>query len=329
MRRLALVLLLLAPAFAELGTTRVATWRDDRTAAFMLMFDDSWPSHWQVAAPELVKRGLIATFYINPGKGEYAKFAKHWQDELWRQGMVYGDHTMTHKGVKDLADAEHEIGDCAAAIRKILPNSEHKLVSYGQPGVGKGAWNISAAELDTLLKKHHLVSRPTFDGHGAVYHWQKAEQMLALADKAIASRGLEYLVVHGVERITPDWHYQDFWALKQTILFTLLDGLKERSDKGDLWVTDHISAHQYATERATAKVKVVTASDTQLVVEATCDADPVWYDLPLTLVSTVPAGWGECVVSQGPQQTRATAKDGVLRYLAVPNGQRVTVVPAK
>ena len=77
------------------------------------MFDDSYPSHWQVAVPELVKRGRVATFYLNPGKAEFQKFKEHWGKELWQQGMVYGDHTMTHKGVKDFENADWEIGQCA------------------------------------------------------------------------------------------------------------------------------------------------------------------------------------------------------------------------
>lgn len=38
--------LLACSAVAESGATRIAKWRDDRTAAFLLMFDDSWPSHF-------------------------------------------------------------------------------------------------------------------------------------------------------------------------------------------------------------------------------------------------------------------------------------------
>ena len=38
------------------GATRVAKWKGDQTAAFLLMFDDSWPSHFQVAAPALAER---------------------------------------------------------------------------------------------------------------------------------------------------------------------------------------------------------------------------------------------------------------------------------
>ncbi|HSJ04389.1 MAG TPA: polysaccharide deacetylase family protein, partial [Verrucomicrobium sp.] len=202
---------------ATVGETRIARWKDDCSAAFLLMFDDSWPSHFQVAAPELVKRGMIATFYINPAKGEYQKFATEWQDKLWKQGMVYGNHTMTHKGVKDMESAEWEIGECSRIIRQIGEGKADRLVSYGQPGVPQDAWKITPAQLEELLKKHHLVSRPAFDGHGAVYHLKTAAEMLALADKAIASKGMEYVVVHGLERKAPNWGYQDFWPLPQQV----------------------------------------------------------------------------------------------------------------
>ncbi|MEI8195866.1 MAG: polysaccharide deacetylase family protein [Phycisphaerae bacterium] len=208
------------------GTTQIAKWKDDKKAVFLLMFDDSCPSHWQVAIPALVERKMIATFYINPGKAEYSKFKSKWEGEIWKSGMVYGDHTMTHQGVKDLDNAEVEIGKCAQIITDIGSGKKPRLISWGMPGVGPGQWNISAEQLKSLLKKYHLVDRPTFAGHGAVYHWQKTEQMLALADKGIKAGDMEYLVIHGLERITPNWGYQDFWALKQEILFGVLDGLK-------------------------------------------------------------------------------------------------------
>ena len=320
---LLLVTMMAGSLSAAPGETRVARWQGDKTAAFMLMFDDSWPSHWQVAVPELAKRGLTATFYVCPGKGEHAKFEKTWHDELWRQGMAYGDHTMTHKGVKDVASAEVEIGDCAKWIREATGKKPGELVSYGQPGVGPNDWNITAAELATLLAKHNLISRPTFDGHGAVYHWQTTEQMLALADKGIAAKGLEYLVIHGVERITPNWGYQDFWALKQTVFLPLLDGLKERVDRGDLWVTDHISAHQYATERDKAAVQVLESTADAIRLTLTHTADAQLYDLPLTLVTGVPADWAKVSISQGETKVVVEAKAGAATYQARPNAGEV------
>lgn len=309
------------------GETRVARWKDDATAAFLLMYDDSWPSHFQVAVPELVKRGMVGTFYINPGKGEYKKFAAEWEEKLWKQGMVYGNHTMTHKGVKDMENAEWEIGECARIIRSFGEGKADRLVSYGQPGVPKGTWNITPEQLDELLKKHHLISRPTFDGHGAVYHLKTSAEVLALADKAIQAKGMEYLVIHGLERMAPNWGYQDFWPFPQKVYTEILDGLKERRDKGQLWITDHISQHQYETEREGASVKVLEAGEKGIKLELKTTADAKYYDQPLTLVTQVPAAWRKATATQGGKSATVPVKDGKAVFDAVPDGSVITLAP--
>src|ERR1043165_8143557 len=100
MRPSGLVLRLLIPAplaaADKPGTTRVATWKDDKQAAFMLMFDDSCQTHVKNAIPELVKRGMVGTFYLNPGSGHYAALKNNWEKthvknaipELVKRGMV-------------------------------------------------------------------------------------------------------------------------------------------------------------------------------------------------------------------------------------------------
>ncbi|MEI7731271.1 MAG: polysaccharide deacetylase family protein [Verrucomicrobiota bacterium] len=309
-----------------LGSTRVARWKDDRKAAFLLMFDDSWPSHWQVAVPELLKRGMTATFYINPGKGEYKKFSGEWETNLWRQGMVYGNHTMTHQGATNVADADREITECNRAILRMVPGNEPRLISWGMPGVK--TWNLTPVETQQLLEKNHLISRPDFKNHGAVYHLKTTAEMLALADRAIATNGMEYLVIHGVERIKPNWSYQDFWALKQDVFLPLLDALKERRDAGQLWITDHISMHKYATEQATAKVRVLDASERSLRLELTSAAAAQLYDAPLTLITAVPAAWQQCGIVQGTNRTVRLAAKGQLLFDAVPNGGTITLQPA-
>jgi hypothetical protein len=310
------------------GTARIAHWKDDSKAAFLLMFDDSWPSHWQVAVPALAARKMTATFYINPGKGEYLKFKDKWEKEVWTNGVVLGVHTMTHQGVKDVANAEYEIGECTRIVAATGSGKTPRLISWAMPGVGPGKWNISAEELQTLLKKHHLIDRPTFNGHGVVYHLQKTEQMLALADKAIASGGMEYLIAHGVER-GPDmnWGYQDFWAWKQEIFHAVLDGLAQRRDRGELWIADHISYHQYVTERDTAKIATTQADARRMVLRLTCEADPVFYDHPLTIVCTVPAGWRTCRVTQGRTSSRVESNNGTVMFDALPGPTPIEISP--
>jgi len=317
------------PIAASSGGTRIARWKDDCTATFLLMFDDSYASHWQVAAPELVKRSMIATFYINPGKGEYKQAASHWETELWRQGMVYADHTMTHQGFADLEGAEREIGDCADIIRRTVPGPRRRLLSFGRPGLPPGRWNISPEEFAALLLRHDLIDRPTFDKHGAVYHLQTAEQMLALADRAVAAQGMEYLIIHGVERIGPNVKWQDFWALKQDVFLPLLDGLQQRQAQRQLWVTDHISQHQYETERDSAELSARVAEDGSLRIELTCQADPLLYSLPLTLLTDIPRSWQAARVTQGDRDVRMVITDRVIRYDAVPGGGPIVIRPLR
>lgn len=320
----------LAPvSYAGAGDTKIAKWDGDKKAVFLLMFDDSWPSHFEVAMPELQKRDMIATFYINPGKGEYKVFKGKWENELWKTGMVYGNHTFTHQGVRDFEHAKQEIGQANEAILNAVPGKKPRLISYAQPGVGPGKWNINGEQLKEIMKENHLIDRGDFRGHGAVYHWKTAEEMLALADKAIKEGGMEYLVIHGVERRKPqNTSYQDFWALNQDIYRAVLDGLKERRDKGDLWITDHISYYKYLTERQTAKVKTLSADAKEIRLELTCDADKDLYDQPLTLLTNVPAGWTTCAITQGDAKSSASVKDGVLMFNAVPNAGPITVSPA-
>ena len=308
---------------SAIGDTTVAKWKGGKTAAFLLMFDDSWPSHFQVAVPALVERGMTATFYINPGKGEYKACSNEWEHNVWKQGMVYGNHTYAHSSVTNAVQAESVIAKCNDEILRIVPGRVPRLISYGQPGVDK--WNVKPEEMNAILAKHHLISRPPFSGHGAVYHWQTTEQMLALADKAIASQGIDYLVIHGVERIKPNWSYQDFWALKQTVFFPLLDGLKERRDQGKLWITDHITAHQYETERNTAKVQIIAKKSNGVRLKLSCEADPAFYDEPLTLMTRVPQSWTQCMLAQGGTNTALKVSGGTVVYDVVPDGRVVTL----
>jgi len=325
-RVLGLTLIIISVTMAgdnETGSTKIAKWKDGKCAAFLLMFDDSWPSHFQVAAPALKERNMVATFYINPGKGEYRKFKDEWEQNAWRMGMVYGNHTYAHTSVTNAIQAEEVISRCNTEIIRIQPGKPKHLVSYGQPGVKE--WKVSKDEMSFILSRYNLVDRPPFRDHGAVYHLKTTEQMLALADRAIASQGLEYLVIHGVERIKPAWKYQDFWALKQDIFFPLLDGLKERSDQGKLWITDHISAHKYETEREKTHVRLLDRGEHEIQLELNCSADPSLYDEPLTLITQVPSTWKNCTLSQGTNRLNMAISKSAVQYSATPGGGPITL----
>ena len=65
-------------------------------------------------------------------------------------------------------------------------------------------------------------------------------------------------------------------------------------------------------------MRTLEAAPQRFRLELTCTADPVAYDLPLTLVTSVPAAWKEAVVEQGGQRRTVTARNGVIRFDAKP-----------
>jgi hypothetical protein len=317
-----------AQAQPNVGDNTIATWQDNHTAAFMLLFDDSWPSHFQVAIPALIERNMIGTFYINPGKGEYKAHKDKWENELWKTGMVYGNHTMTHKGVKDFQDAQHEIGDCTQRILDIVPGNKPRLISWAKPGVGKGKWNITGDELEQILKPNNLITRPPFKDHGAVYHLKKLEQYTLLVDKAIEQQNAGYVIIHGLERRAPMiTKWQDFWPMNQDLYYQLLDYMASKRDAGQLWITDHISIHQYETQRQTAKVQTVKQNDKSITLKLTCAADPQFYDLPMTLNTRVPSTWQNVKVTQGDTTSNVSVRDGIVTYHARPDGSAIHIQP--
>lgn len=329
----------LSTAQAAVGDSQIANWKGNKTAAFLLMFSDSVPSHYQIVVPELIKRNLIATFYVNPGGNKWNNSKdptpkNQWENVIPKTGMVYGNHTMTHNGVKDLENAEYEIGDCTKIILKLCyPDGKPHLVSWNMPGLAKGKWNITKDELKTLLDKYNLIEKPAFDAkHGAFFGVKTTAEMLALADKAIAEKGMEYLIIHGVERRAdegdPKWSWQDYWALNKDIFREVLDGIAKRKEAGDLWVTDHISEYKYKMERDNKPVlQVQKASNQQIQLKLTGTLDPALYDMPLTVTTQVPATWTAAVVTQGTSSATVPVVKGVIQYDALPNGTIITAVP--
>ena len=304
-----------ATAADAVGSTKVAHWKDDKACAFILMFDDSASTDVTNVVPELTKRGFTGTFYVNPGSGQWAAKRQAWEKDIPGAGFELANHTFTHKGGKTVDEIAIEISKANEAIHAATPNLPWpRLVSYGQPGgIKKENWPATKEELAALLVQNHLIDRPDFGGRGAIINLKTSAEMLAHADKAIASHAMECIVFHGVGG--------DWIVTPLPMFIEVLDGLVARQDK--LWLTGHIPAHQYATERDAAKVTVGATTATTIKLTLACTADPQFYDQPLTLLTAVPAGWTACTVDQGKHHGDATVHDGVARYDALPGSEIV------
>ena len=318
-------------ASAAVGDATVAKWADDARGAFMLMFDDGWPSLWQAAMPALEARNLPADFYIIPEKGEFKVFENVWKEKFKNPLFRFGNHTWTHGGFDDYEGAVQEFGKCTDYLRANVPGKPDRLISYAQPGVPGGRWNINREQEEQICRDQGLVARPPFHDHGATFHLKNKDELLSKAKKAAAEGIAEYVIFHGVEVDDPKRGYQDFWAVPVKEYIPFFDEVAAMRDRGEIWVADHISVHQYETERATAKVRATKDGTKGIRLAVTCDADPKLYDYPLTLKVEVPPAWKAAKFRQGKDGEVATVRveNGVALVKAVPNGTPVDVVESK
>lgn len=298
-----------AAADADAG---ILKWKDGKQAVFMLAFDDSCASHVDNAIPELVKRGLVGTFYINPGNGPFQSRKSAWENDIPKTGMAYGNHTFKHKGAPSVEVLDEELALCSEVITRCFPDRKQpRLVSFGRPG--GVPWTISDDEKNALLKKYNLVERPSFFGYP--FHVKTKEDVLKLVDKAIAKGDMGHLDFHGVGG--------DWLTTPMDIFIALIDKLEACKDV--VWVTDAVSYHQYVVERKGAELKVVAKTDDTIKLHLACTTDPALYDLPLSLQVRVPPQWKAGAVTQGRDTLDAQIVDGALRFAASPVSGEITV----
>lgn len=302
-----------AGAFAGVGDAEVMKWHGGAKGAFMLMFDDGWPSAFQAAIPALEERNLPGDFYIIPTKGEFKVFEKKWQEIVRTKPLVHiGNHTWTHNGFDDYDGAVQEFKKCTDYILENVPGRKPRLISYAQPGVKAGRWNINGEQEKQICREQNLIPRPDFRGRGATYHLKNKDDMLAQAKKAVREGIAECVIFHGVEVADPKRGYQDFWAMPVKEYIPFFDEVAAMRDAGELWVADHISVHSYETERKTAKVETLKKGAKGILLKVTCDADPELYVQPLTLKVEVPKSWKAASFRQG--------KDGKVEIVRVEDG---------
>jgi len=314
-----------AKAESAPSSTEILRWHDGKKAVCLLYFDDSLPSHIQTVIPELKKRGMAGTFYLNPGTPQYKKQAEAWEKTAPGPGIEYGNHTFTHSGAMSLAQFDEELEKTTEAINRAYPNRKQpRLISFAMPGVPPEKWGISEAERNQAVEKHHLVMRPgyvslkpgAFGPGGTVFGTkEEIDKVCGLVDAAIAKGEMVAFLFHGVGGEWLTSSPESFMAILDK-----LDACREQ-----LWVTDPISWYQYDTERKTAKVQTLPSDNGQLRFQLSCQSDPVFYDLPLTLLTQVPPQWKQCEIIQGDTQIKLPVVDGAVRYQAIPGAKEIII----
>ncbi len=181
------------------GDTRILKWPDGKKAVFQLQFDDNSPTQLRRAIPELCRRRMVGTIYVNPANEPWKTDEESWLHPA--PGIEYANHTYSHVGATSFAQLDDELARCGEVIARCYPERPWpRLLSFGQPG--GVPWTVTPAEVERALAEHHLINRPQFKGYPFQFQDGLGE-ILALVDTALANGGMEYYVFHGVGG---DWH---------------------------------------------------------------------------------------------------------------------------
>jgi len=175
-----------------------------------MVFDDSCPSHREVAVPALLERGLVGTFYILPA----SKFhdAGFWSSVVREPGVVLANHTFTHAGARSVEEAEEDILRADRLIDELerAGRPEGEVVDPNDAAYGAGRavtaeelgakqarrarsfcipggvpWLLTPAQTRGLMEKYHLIHRPRTRNYRA--DTMSAEELLGAPDRALAA----------------------------------------------------------------------------------------------------------------------------------------------
>jgi hypothetical protein len=285
----------------SIGETHICRWKDGKTAAYSLGGDDSLHSQLFFAIPEMNRRGLPGTLWVNPGRGGAVNYKN--RDDEWAEcwiacyadwvaaaarGHDFGNHTLYHLGAASYEQAEQEIHQTAEAIWRANPRQRLQFFLRGV----STTCQITDQELEEILARYDCVR-----GRGG------------------GTEDPTWEVDPGADTLRG---YVDGEAS-----IALLDYLVEKRDQ--VWCGTHTQVHKYDQERSTASVHLPEAAQTQVRLELTSAKDPRLYDYPLTLRTRLPAGWQVTGVTQDGMALPYVVGTGAVQYEARPGKGEIRI----
>lgn len=275
----------------------IAKWYQNKTAAVSLRFDDSRESQVKYAVPILNEYGFLATFMVNPGNPEFQKYKDFWENELPEMGHRMGNHTMHHRGAKNLEEADYEIGEVTRLIWRLYPDSgKLNVFASGGGGLKWGGklWEHADKKYKMLVKKYDLID--LYDG----FHQSKPynstdtpEQYCKIIEQTIRKGEYQAFHFHNVgisdfkDKLKRLFRGVSL-AIDVETFRKILDCLKERKDV--LWIAPIIDILKYESEYKSASIEILKYHEKEIDMKLKIGTDASLYNQPLTLIIPIVGG---------------------------------------
>ncbi len=299
------------------GQTDILRWKDGRTGAISLTYDDNRPDHICFAWPAMQARGLVGTFNVIAGES-YFEWNKAAFTTMAQQGNEMGDHTLHHQRClivppeQDPTNAyfhslEQLDQDCRTAVSILSPlGPTHFVPTFCYPG------GVQSAETRAVIATHFLSARlsnvglhvnppnppdmymlaASYVGNGWEPGWDDyayADGMLdSFLNGALNQAGWVIEEYHDLE-------WPGYSALNLDAYYDHLDDLQAAVTAGSLWVAPQGVVTRYIYSRKAASITVLSSQPDKITLVIDDGLDGQLFDVPLTVRTKIPPAWGSSV----------------------------------
>lgn len=271
-------------------TVSITQWPEGRKSALVIRFDDSTPDHLEFAVPELEKRGLRGTFYVNLHRSYFVNRVEGWQRAA-AQGHSIGWHGLNHIGAWNYEEAEYQVREGVRILREQVYDG--KIVPLGGNAGGWTRWGITLEQLHKLYAKYGIFREADVILNGCSATDQLFPQLKAIVDVMIRNGSSQSITFHGVG---PKAAYL---AVPEPDFTDWLDYVKQASDEYKVWVAPVHHAYLYKKQRDQAEIRhvQVTAEAIAFSLSTGFDSDP---SVPMTIEVRLPVSWNGNYELQDP-----------------------------
>lgn len=259
--------------YFEEDTIEVARYYQNKQAAVSLTFDDGNLNQYEYAAPQLEKRGLRGTFFINgkassgPNCDERNVMSPEKIADLNARGHEIGNHTWSHIRLTDLSldSARREISMTDSVVLRWIGHIPYSL-SFPH--------NDRNDTLVAIAQKGRIGVRTFETGFGQDTHHSTYNSMCLWTQSLIGKREWGVAMYHGITK------GYDCWK-DTTELWRFWDYLK--TNENIIWTAKFSEVSAYVQEASNVKLEVARKED-KIYVRSICTLDPNLFRQPLTLI---------------------------------------------
>ncbi|MBR6830546.1 MAG: polysaccharide deacetylase family protein [Tidjanibacter sp.] len=294
------------------GEIHVAKYKGDREAAVSYTFDDGLIEHYTVLYPELRKRDIKATFWVNgntiniPADKQGEKPRVSWEQlaEMAKAGQEVSNHGWSHKNLTKLEgeDLRHEV-------------QHNDTVIWSHTGVFPRTFCYAGNRMDERTIEFASQGRVgTRTEQVAVGSSSTRENLAAWIDSLLVNGewgvGMSHGISYGYDAFTDP---QILWDH-----FDHVFGLK-----GRLWIATFHDVAAYIAERDNVTLNITREGDI-VMVEPVLTLDKEIFNYPLSLV--VPTKNNDYVVAlQDGRSLKGERREGCTVFDFNPHGGAIKI----